>query len=849
MILRLARLLLLAVALALPGIVFAQSPEPPDYKAWEKTATEAEQMVQADKAQRQEFDKIRQEVVNWREKFKAAEDINASQISTVKAQIEALGPPPKEGQSEDKAIADRRKKLNDELAQLQSPGLRATEAASRADSIVANIDQLLRARQTDKLLRLTPSPLNPINWPEGLKVLSELTSELASEMGQQLNDTDPYASARNNAPAIVGLLLVALLLVARGRTWIDKLADVLEARLARNAQRVIDFIVSLGQLLLPIAGIVLLEAALVQTELFGSRWMELLIAIGVVLSAAFVAFWLSGRIFPRNDRQVAPFTLQSERRREGRLLTISLAVFAAIQGPFGDWLVARGQDVIEGSAKTAEEIDAAGHTLDAGFGVLVFPLQVLAAIALFRFGQLLRRHLRNETSGSEEGAFRDRLVGALGNALIAVAVVAPVLGGIGYINAANALIFPTILTLGLIALLLVLNQFFTDVYVLVARREDDGRDSLIPALIGFLLGLLAMPPAALIWGARPADLAEMWTRFQNGVSVSGVTISPGIFLTFAIVFVIGLMVTRLLQGALKTSLLPKTKIDKGGQNAIVSGLGYFGIFLAAVIAISSAGIDLSSLAIVAGALSVGVGFGLQTIVQNFVSGIILLIERPISEGDWIEVNGQMGIVKAISVRSTRIETFDRTEVIVPNADLISGQVTNWTRGNVTGRLIVPVGVAYGTDTRKVETILHEVAANQSLVMMNPEPVVIFKGFGADSLDFEVRVILSDVNFILRVQSEMNHEINQRFAEAGIEIPFAQRDVWLRNPEVLRPSKDDAEAQSDEAEDKGSEDSDDTASKRPVSRAEYGKPQPGEGPEGLEQQRHDSSDGEADAGDR
>lgn len=786
----LLRALVVLLCLLLPvQELAAQELAEPDYKSFAKASEQVEAAVAKAEINDARLSEMRAGMVKWRSTFTEAQGINAGQIETVKSQIAALGPTPAEGASEDPAIAARRNELGAQLAKLQAPAIAATEAASRADSIIRSIDKLIRERQADKLLRLSPSVANPVNWPAAVSLLRWMGVWTYDETRWRFTQPVNYDTLRNNAPLILGLVLMAVLLLARGGRWMGQLTTWLLTKTAMRGRALISGLVSFGQVLLPTIGAAMATTALEETSLFGPILASLYNLAPGLLFAVLLARWLGGRVFPAQPGAESALSLSEEGRAEGRLHALMLGLSFAAYRLVELWIAPRAEDFLGGAGNIAAERAAAvAARADTALSVLQAPLQVFAALALFRMGQLLRRQGGAGRGGleGEDSAFRSKLVRWAGNGVIAISLVAPVLGVIGYVSAANALIWPAIQTLGLFAALAILQGFLAELYITFARGDAARRDALWPVLAGFVLALASLPLFALIWGARVEDLAELWTSFRNGISLGGVRISPTAFITFALVFGAGYMLTRLFQGALKSSILPKTSIDKGGQNAIVSGLGYLGIFLAALVAISAAGINLSSLAIVAGALSVGIGFGLQTIVQNFVSGIILLIERPISEGDWIEVGGAQGIVKSISVRATIIETFDRTDVIVPNADLISGAVTNWTRGNKTGRIIVPVGVAYGNDTRRIEAILLEIAKAHPLVMMTPAPFVVFTGFGADSLNFEIRVILSDVNFGLRVRSEMNHQIAERFAAEGIEIPFPQRDVWIRNPEMLRP---------------------------------------------------------------
>lgn len=780
-------LLVLVPTFAQTQVQNAQSPQTaasseisgPDYTAWDTRAGAIEAELENDAIADDRLERLRQELVELRAEFQDARGVNGPRIDGVRQQLDALGPAPENSSTEAPEVTARRDALNSELANLQAPRVNAQEAFSRADALISRIDRILRARQTDALLAVGPYPWNPANWLVAATTVYDSTALIVREFNNTSTSQLRLRQLRENLPLILGLLLFGGFVLFRGRAWIESLVFKLRSggigtRLLGNSpkgRRLLGLTLSFSQVIVPSLAVLALYVAATSSSMLGARSGDLVSAIAGLGVIYFIARWIGSWLFPASDQFHAPLMLNESQRRQGRVLSNFLGFFVGAFQVSVDYI---GDD----------------SAPEAAVSVIAFPLIVVTSIALFRLAQLLVQHARSNSASDQETVFKDRAIGLAGRVAIIVAVVGPLLAALGYLNAAEAILLPTIVSIALFAVLLLVLQIVEDVYDLLTKRADNAPEPLIPALISFVLVLVSLPVFALIWGVRVADLTEFFSAVMGGFQIGETRIAPTALLVLLVVFALGYYATRLLQGALGSSVLPKTKIDKGGQKAIISGTGYVGIFAAALIAISTAGIDLSGLAIVAGALSVGIGFGLQNIVSNFISGVILLIERPIAEGDWIEVGPTMGTVKSISVRSTIIETFDSTDVIVPNTDLIAGAVTNWTRYNMTGRIIVPVGVAYGSDTRRVESILQEIGDAQPLALLDPAPYVVFADFGADALMFELRMVLSDVSFGLAVRTEIRHQIAARFAAEGIEIPFAQRDIWLRNPEVLRPEYQD-----------------------------------------------------------
>ena len=299
--------------------------------------------------------------------------------------------------------------------------------------------------------------------------------------------------------------------------------------------------------------------------------------------------------------------------------------------------------------------------------------------------------------------------------------------------------------------------------------------------------LLAFAAVLKPWGVQSQDMFGALRSAYFGFSIGGVTLSLSSLIGAAIVFAIAVFFTRLVQDWLGSRFLPQTRLDAGARNSVRTIFGYIGVIVAVLMAGAQIGLDLQKIALIAGGLSVGIGFGLQTIANNFVSGLILLWERTIRVGDWVVVGSDQGFVRAINARATEIETFDRGSLIVPNSNFVSGVVKNWVHNDRVGRIIVPINITYESDVDEVRDLMIAAAKAQDQVLAIPAPSVLFAEFGDWSIKFNLICFVDDIERAERTRSDIHFEILRRMREAGLRIAYPApppADVpWTFQPET------------------------------------------------------------------
>lgn len=284
-----------------------------------------------------------------------------------------------------------------------------------------------------------------------------------------------------------------------------------------------------------------------------------------------------------------------------------------------------------------------------------------------------------------------------------------------------------------------------------------------------------------VWDDSGTTLESLYERIVSGVSIGELKLVPIKIISGIMLFIALLIVIGWVKRWIDRRWLQQIVVERGAREALITIFGYVGFVAAVLIGLTQAGVDLTGLGWVTGGLAIGLGFGMQEIANNFVSGLILLFERPIRSGDFVSVGDVEGFVRKISIRATEIETMNNQNVLVPNSELISGRVTNWVLRNSAGRLQITVGVAYGTDVERVREILESVAREHPEVILDgsaPAPRALFMNFGDSSLDFELRVRIFRIDRRFTVKSDLNFLIDAAFRKEGISIPFPQRDLHV-----------------------------------------------------------------------
>ena len=729
-----------------------------------------------------------------RPSFPSSDDTAASlrpQLAAVRSQIEKLGPAPEEGASESPALAAERARLTALESELDTAIKSTVLTWERARQLIEKITVMRHSLFTKNIIERRPSPLLPGVWRD---VLNK-TPAVANHLKYLTDDWLYWANIKGQK---ILLLLGAALALFGVLQFV--IARVTDRRKVRTEEPLPSFF----------------ERAK------SAAWVAPLRALPAIAASVvvFVGMDAFDLLFPPYWARVAPAVLKSI----VLFAAVTPLIFAVLAPGAPQWRLvtlaekpARRVGWLLCAIAAAFAIDTALTEILRVFSVplALSIVETFAASAVFcalMIGLLLTPFTPQAPKAAAEPASTEPASATPAYSRHAPAwlklplwlIVLGILGLalVGYVALARFLAQQLVMT-GIVVvvswlLYLAIRAVTRDPQhrryqvgeMLEARFGlDEPRRNQLARLteiaLTFALVICALPFLMLQWGFSGADIRDWFKQLFFGLEIGQFRISLARILLGILLFIALLFTTRILQRWLREKALHQTRLDPGITNSIDTVVGYAGTALAALIAISYAGLDITNLAIVAGALSVGIGFGLQSIVNNFVSGLILLIERPIKVGDRIVVGDQQGLVRRISVRATEIETFDRASLIVPNSELITGRVLNWTHRDSLGAVNVKVGVGYDSDPEQVIAILKKCADDHRDVLRTPAPAAFFENFGDSALMFNLRIALPDIASAGSVQSDLRVAILKAMRAANIEIPFNQLDVNLRELDGVR----------------------------------------------------------------
>ena len=679
-----------------------------------------------------------------------------------------LGPAPKEGEpAEAPILAADRQALTTRAAYFQSQRTRILANIDEGARLLAALSQQRFEARWRRILRRDASLASPGLWTAAAAEAGALGGKVSAYVARWRSARAGEGGALIGALAIGGAFAFSFLMFGPVRNWARAAFTArLEALEPTPARRVAVAGVRMLTRVIPgvIGGLAVIETARA-VGLLAADGVGVARAIWVALLAYLVVDGFSAGILAPAAPAWRLTGIGESRARTASILLLAIVLVVGAKSVFVAITHAAGDASSAGRLATAIAALVVGGLLFA----LCLPGDKAAPADA-------------KTSSFWPGL---RFVGRILGVAIGAAAIA------GHVNLADFAAMRVYYLALLAALLWFLRAGLREAIAFADRRLKAGKSAAAGVDAGafdFWIGLgvdavllmAAAPALFFLAGFEWAAVRDLIGRAFAGFRVGGVVISLGDILFAILAFVAILGGTRLVQGGLQRGPLAHSRMDAGVQNSLVTLLGYVGLVIAASTALSVAGVDLSNLALIAGALSVGIGFGLQSVVNNFVSGLILLFERPIKVGDWIVTQSGEGIVKKISVRSTEIETFDRSSIIIPNAELVASTVTNWTHKNNMGRVRIPVGVAYGSDPEQVREILLKCAEENPLIVRFPEPFVSWEGFGPSSLDFDLRCFLADIGKGLQARTELRYAIFKAFKENGIEFPYPQQDIHVRS---------------------------------------------------------------------